>query len=59
MKLKTGFQGLLLSFRKRIKLKISRSNFAKDPELYFAVGLVILWLVVFIIIHIKYLNVLK
>lgn len=56
MKLKTGFRALLLPVRKRLKFKNIRSHFDKDPELYYAVGLVILWLIVFIFIHLKYLN---
>jgi hypothetical protein len=59
MKLKTGFRGLLLPARKRLILKRIRSHFDNDPELYYAVGLVVLWLVVFIIIHLKYLTNLK
>lgn len=51
MRLKTGFRGLLLPVRKRLIIKKIRAHFGKDPELYYAVGLVVLWLIVFIIIH--------
>jgi len=53
MRLKFGFRGLLLPVRKRLLIKKFRSHFAKDPELYYAMTLVIIWLIVFIIIHIK------
>jgi hypothetical protein len=53
MKLKTGFRGLLLPVRKRLKFQNMRSHYQKDPELYYAAGLVVLWLIVFIIIHVK------
>jgi hypothetical protein len=53
MKLKIGFRGLLLPARKRLLIKNVRAQFAKDPELYYAFGLVMLWLAVFIIIHVK------
>jgi hypothetical protein len=54
MKLKIGFRGFLLPARKRLIIRNIRSHFAKDPELYYAVGLVVLWLIVFIIIHVKF-----
>ncbi|MDB5024947.1 MAG: hypothetical protein JWP78_2702 [Mucilaginibacter sp.] len=54
MKPKIGFRELLLSFRKRLKEKTTQSNFIKDPELYYAVALVIVWLLIFIIIHLKF-----
>lgn len=53
MKLKTGFRGLLLPVRKRLIIKKIKSHFKQDPELYYAVGFVVLWLIVFIIIHVK------
>jgi hypothetical protein len=53
MRPKIGFRGLLLPVRKRLLIKKMRSHFAKDPELYYALGLVILWLIVFVIIHVK------
>ena len=53
MKLKIGFRGLLLPVRKRLLIKNVRAHFAKDLELCYAFGLVMLWLIVFIIIHVK------
>ncbi len=50
MKLKIRFRRILLPFRKLIIEQI-RSHYTKDPELYYAAGLVILWLIVFILIH--------
>lgn len=53
MKLKSDFRGfLLLVRRKRMNV---RRHFKNDPELYYAIGLVVLWLLAFIIIHLKYL----
>lgn len=54
MKLKTSFQGLLLSFWKRLKMKIILANISKDPELFFAVGLVLLWLLIFLLSNLKH-----
>jgi Trk-type K+ transport system membrane component len=54
MKLKIRFPGILLPFRKRLKLKISRGQFWKEPELYFAIGLVLLWLLVFLFTFLKH-----
>lgn len=59
MKVKIPFRRLLLPVRKQFKIAAIRSNFRKDPELYYIVGLVLLWLAVFIMVHIKYLNFLK
>jgi len=53
MKLKSDFRGLLLLVRRK-KMKV-RHHYKNDPELYYAIGLVMLWLVAFIIIHLKYL----
>jgi hypothetical protein len=56
MKLKAGFRRFLLLIRKRFTSTYIRSHFANDPELYYAVALVITWLMVFIIVHLKFLN---
>jgi hypothetical protein len=49
MKLKKSFPGSLLPFWKHLKSKIKSINMGKDPELYFALGVVLLWLVIFIL----------
>ena len=51
MKVKIRFPGMLLSLLKHCTLNSLRAHYAKDPELYYAAALVVLWLVVFILIH--------
>jgi hypothetical protein len=53
MKLKKRFREIVLLIRKQ-KRSI-RQGFRNEPEIYYAAGLVLLWVVVFIVIHIKYL----
>lgn len=57
MKLKRSFRGIVLHFRKQKRSAWQR--FRNDPELFFAIGVVLLWLVVFTIIHMNYLKDLK
>jgi hypothetical protein len=54
MKQKISFRRFLLPFRKQLKMDQIRAQYAKDPELFYAVGLILLWLAVFIFIHIKH-----
>jgi hypothetical protein len=53
MKPKTSFPGKLLLFRRLVKLKIRSLKRLPDSELYFAVGLILLWLLVFTLTHVK------
>jgi len=53
------FPGKLLPFWRLFKLKIRSVNRIHDPELYFAGGLIFLWLLVFILTHLKPLTLYK
>jgi hypothetical protein len=53
MKPKMRFLGKLLPIKKLFKPQIKSLNRVQDPELYFAAGLIILWLLVFILTHLK------
>jgi hypothetical protein len=56
MKPKIRFPGILLLFWKHLKLKVKSFNIVDDPETYFALGLILLWLFVFLLDILKPLN---
>ncbi|MDB5143397.1 MAG: hypothetical protein JWQ66_2110 [Mucilaginibacter sp.] len=59
MKPKSRFPGILLPFWKRLKLKLKPLTIGDNRELYYAVGLVLLWLLVFTLSHLKSLKLQK
>jgi hypothetical protein len=50
---KNRLPGIAIARTEAPLIKNVRTHFAKTPELYYALGLVMLWLIVFTIIHVK------